>query len=174
MHGWFCQQNTCVPLRFDDGTTIKVEVDAVPISFCPFNLLSPQLVITALKKASYHVYNFEHNNAMYKFNVGINPQCMSKMSVNVSNNNLFLFWSNPGYQSFFAQAAAYNDDFAAFAWSAINVSTAQQTVQASLHSDFPTVDGMFPPLEASFQGSLVQQQPNSCVRTRCLKATPNF
>jgi hypothetical protein len=116
-----------VPLHFDDGSTHTATLPAVYVPTSPYNILPPQLLVKQLKSTGCGA-NSELDDTLFVLHllptkhrhdqrdIIRHPTPFTKiMTVPVDRRNLFTMWTNPGYQTFFAQASQFNPEYAAFA-----------------------------------------------------------
>ena len=101
-----------LPLRADDGTVDCITIpDAAYVPTSPYHLLPPQLLVKYLKRSKFLVDDFKQNDDCYLFVYSDSSTSKSRtLTVPLSPNELFMFWANPGYSSFFARASAYAAD----------------------------------------------------------------
>ena len=125
-------------LKSDCGSKIQVTVKGVYVPKCPYNLLSPQLLISELKRQGMsaecryddrsHTITFDDSNGT------------KRITSLMKSNRLFSIRANEGYRSFFCHAVGVDPQWCSFA--------------GSLHV-VPTDDhqGIEKPKEVSFKPS---------------------
>ena len=110
-----------LPLRSDDGsfTTIS-NLDAVFVPSSPYNLIPPQLLLSAMRSQGYLIDDFSHTDKIYTFKYsspGCHDKPFSTLTVPIGRNGLFTFRSNDGYTAFMSRASTYCPEYNAFAGS---------------------------------------------------------
>ena len=85
----------------DDISVSLPPIQDVHIPQSPYNLLSPQLLISHLKSYNYYVPPFEHSNESYTFTFSPpSSNRLFKFTCPINFKELFSFYSNEGYQNF--------------------------------------------------------------------------
>eukprot|EP00980_Cylindrotheca_fusiformis_P008830 scaffold1887_cov73-Cylindrotheca_fusiformis.AAC.2 len=94
------------------GVVDVISVEAVYVPSSPFILAPPQLIISELKTQGYQVNMAEHDESHFRFHYcPPSESTMRTMEVPIDRKGLFTYWSTPGYNAFFAEAASYNAEW---------------------------------------------------------------
>ena len=92
-------------IKSDSGRHVSLPpISAVYIPSCPYNLLSPQLLISHLKEHGYSVPPFQHTDTAYTFEFTCPPSQQLPSSLRftcpLTSKSLFQFYSHDGYDHF--------------------------------------------------------------------------
>ena len=91
-----CQVN----LRADYDSADSIEMyDAVYVPTSPFNLLTPQLLVSNLKKTNYKVEWFKHDNRRYLLQYSASGD-EKKFTIPIDDPNMFTLWTQFGHDVF--------------------------------------------------------------------------
>ena len=91
-----CQVN----LRADNDSSDYIEMhDAVYVLTSPFNLLSPQLLVSDLKKKNYKVECFNNYNRRNVLQYSASGD-ENKLTIPIDNRNMFTLWTQFVYDAF--------------------------------------------------------------------------
>jgi hypothetical protein len=109
-----------LPLQSDDGTVDVIRMHrAVYVPSSPYNLVPPQLIVTALKKSGRRTEWFKHDDKHYIFEYhGKNGGSKRTLTTAVDERGMFAFRTKTGYNSFFCQACKHQPEWEAFPGSA--------------------------------------------------------
>lgn len=104
-----------LPMRIktDCGSTIELEVAGVCIPSCPYNLMSPQLLVAELKKQGISV-ECRYDDETHRIELLIGNQRKTITSF-AKPNRLFSIRVNEGYNSFFCHAVGTDPTWCSFA-----------------------------------------------------------
>jgi hypothetical protein len=106
-----------ISLKVDDGTITDVSIDdAVYVPTSPFNLISPQILISKMRHDGHYVKYAKHDDCKYIFSYGAAVQSKLKtLTVPIGVNTLFTMRTNEGYNSFFRQSQEFDPEWSDFA-----------------------------------------------------------
>ena len=104
-----------IVLQSDDGHRDTINVKAVYVPSSPYNIISPQLLIHALKSQGYEVKPASHDDAHYSLSYSKNGSPLRKLTVKSNQNDLFLLRTAEGYKRFSKYACCYGEEWCAFA-----------------------------------------------------------
>ena len=85
-----------VNLRADNNSSDSIDKnDAVYIPTSPFNLISPLLLFSNLKKKNYKVEWFNHDNRRYVLQYSASGE-ENKLTIPIGDRNMFTIWKKFG------------------------------------------------------------------------------
>jgi hypothetical protein len=117
-----------LPLQFNCGTKYIVEFDdteAVYVPTSPYNIVPPQMLARKLREKG-AVPNWGGDDRtlefttvtpedIFKRHTDADPETYTKrLTIPLDRAGLYTFWTNPGYQSFFAEASSHDPSWCAF------------------------------------------------------------
>jgi len=105
--------NLRLTLKSDCGSQVRLTVKGVVVPHCPYNLLSPQLLVREMKRQGLSA-NCSYDDVTHSihFVKADKPHVITSFA---KSNQLFSVWSNEGYRSFFGHAVTTDPKWCSFA-----------------------------------------------------------
>ena len=100
-------------LKSDDKYKMTIHVDAVFVPSSPYNIIPPQLLISALKTNGYKAGTATHDNKLYTLTCNKDKK-NHQLTVWTNENDLFMLCSAEGYTKFSKYASQYGKQLCSF------------------------------------------------------------
>ena len=89
-----------INLRSDNDSSDSIDMqDSIYVLTSPFNILSPKLLVSNLKKKNYKVEWFKHDNRRYALQYPASGD-KQKLTILVDDRNMFTLCTQLGYDAF--------------------------------------------------------------------------
>ena len=100
-------------LKSNNNYKMTLHVDAAFVPSSPYNIIPPQLLISALKTNGYQAGTATHDNKLYTFTCNKDKK-NHQLTVWTNENDLFMLCSAEGYTKFSKYASQYGKQWCSF------------------------------------------------------------